>query len=148
MKPLTSAPIPPSQRIEGLPPDLESLLLRCLAREPNERPHDAFAVHDAFADIVRRFGAAAALAPSRGSTSPPPDPREPSETVVDMKAAMPTGGAATANVGPITHEMSSRWSSALADLEAHIARARKQGGAHARAAARAAELSMGRSWRS
>ena len=34
------------------------------------------------------------------------------------------------------------WSSALADLEAHIAKARKLGGTHARAAARAAELAM------
>src|SRR4051794_9764386 len=138
LKPLTSAPIPPSKRIEGLPADLESLLLRCLAREPRERPHDAFAVHDAFADIVRRFGGSASLPPFRGaSEAPPPDPREPSETVVDMKAAIPTG-LETANIGPITHEMSSRWSSALADLEAHIAKARKLGGTHARAAARAA----------
>ena len=144
LKPLTSAPIPPSHRIEGLPADLESLLLRCLARDPNERPHDAFAVHDAFGDIVRRFGSHSLSAPPRGASSAsaaPPEPREASETVVDMKAAMPTGGAAS-NVGPITHEMSSRWSSALADLETHIANARKQGGVHARAAARAGELAM------
>jgi serine/threonine-protein kinase len=143
LKPLTSAPIPPSQRIEGLPPDLESLLLGCLARDPNERPHDAFAVHDAFGDIVRRFGSATALAPARaGSSAPPADPREPSETVVDMTAALPSGHADAANIGPVTHEMSSRWSAALADLEAQIAHARKQGGTHARAAARAAELAM------
>ena len=144
LKPLTSAPIPPSQRIEGLPPDLESLLLRCLARDPAERPHDAFAVHDAFGDIVRRFGGAASngRVPPRGPSAPLPDPREPSETVVDMKAALPTDGRETANVGPITREMSSRWSSALADLEAHITKARKLGGTEARAAVRAAELAL------
>ena len=143
LKPLTSAPIPPSHRIEGLPADLESLLLRCLARDPGERPHDAFAVHDAFADIVRRFSSSATVAPPRGvSESPPDNAREPSETVVDMKAAVPIGGRVTENIGPVTHEMSSRWSSALADLEAHIAKARKLGGTHARAAARAAELAM------
>ena len=145
LKPLTSAPIPPSHRIEGLPPDLESLLLRCLARDPAERPHDAFAVHDAFADIVRRFAGSASVAPLRsasGAPPPPTDPREPSETVVDMIAAIPTGGRETVNVGPITHEMSSRWSPMLADLEDHITKARKLGGTHARAATRAAELAL------
>jgi hypothetical protein len=38
--------------------------------------------------------------------------------------------------------MSSRWSSALAELEADIARARRQGGESAAAAARAAELAL------
>ncbi len=143
LKPLTSAPIPPSHRVEGLPADLEALLLRCLARDPRERPHDAFAVHDAFADIVRRFSGNATIAPPRGvSENPPDNAREPSETVVDMKAAVPTGGRIIDDIGPVTHEMSSRWSSALADLEAHIAKARKLGGTHARAAARAAELAM------
>src|SRR6185295_17471082 len=56
LKPLTSAPIPPSKRVEGLPPDLEALILRCLARDPNDRPHDAFAFQDALHDIVRRLG--------------------------------------------------------------------------------------------
>jgi serine/threonine protein kinase len=142
LKPLTSAPIPPSQRISGLPPDLESLLLRCLARNPDERPHDAFAMHDALQDIVRRYGGMASIAPPHVSSSPPPPPRDPLETIIDPKAAAPTGRE-TANVGRlVTHEMSSRWSTALADLEAHITKARKLGGAHGRAAARAAELAL------
>jgi len=148
LKPLTSAPIPPSHRVDGLPPDLESLLLRCLARDPAERPHDAFAVHDALADILRRLGGAApSVVPSRVSELPAP-PREPLETIIDRKSASPHGGRdagslETGNVGRlVTHEMSSRWASALADLEAHIARARKMGGEHAKAAARAAELAL------
>ena len=146
LKPLTSAPIPPSQRIEGLPPDLESLLLRCLARDPAERPHDAFAMHDALADIVRRYGGSASIAPPNLSSAPPPPPRDPLETIIDRKQASPAPGE-TANVGSpsgrgVTHEMSSRWSSALADLEAHITKARKAGGTEARAAARAAELAL------
>jgi serine/threonine protein kinase len=81
LKPLTSAPIPPSQRISGLPPDFESLLLRCLARNPDERPHDAFAMHDALQDIVRRCSGSGSIAPphlsslatiSSMSSSPPP----------------------------------------------------------------------------
>jgi hypothetical protein len=38
--------------------------------------------------------------------------------------------------------MNHRWDAALADLDAAIARARKKGGEHARAAARAAELAL------
>jgi hypothetical protein len=38
--------------------------------------------------------------------------------------------------------MSSRWAAALADLELSITKARKEGGVHARAAARAAELAL------
>ncbi|MBX3186793.1 MAG: protein kinase [Labilithrix sp.] len=143
LKPLTAAPVPPSQRVDGLPPDLESLLLRCLAREPAGRPHDAFAVHDALADIVRRYGGNATIAPPRLSDVPAAEPREPLETIIDRKSAAPLEGRETANVGRVvTHEMSSRWSAALADLEAHITKARRLGGTHARAASRAAELAL------
>ncbi|GAC1562166.1 MAG: hypothetical protein NVS3B10_19620 [Polyangiales bacterium] len=142
LKPLTCAPIPPSQRISGLPPDLESLLLRCLARNPDERPHDAFAMHDALQDIVRRYAGSASIASPHVLSSPPPPPRDPLETIIDGKSAAP-GGPETANLGRlVTREMSSRWSTALADLEAHITSARKLGGAHGRAAARAAELAL------
>ncbi|MDB4945423.1 MAG: Serine/threonine protein kinase PrkC, regulator of stationary phase [Labilithrix sp.] len=141
LKPLTSAPIPPSQRIDGLPPDLESLLLRCLARSPDERPHDAFAVHDAFADIVRRFADRPSALPARGVSVLPPEARDPLVTQIDMKTALP-GDVESVRLGPITHEMSSRWSSALADLESNIAAARRRGGPHALAAGRASELAM------
>jgi serine/threonine-protein kinase len=141
LKPLTSAPIPPSQRVQGLPPDLESLLLRCLARDPAERPHDAFAMHDALQDIVRRFGSGS-IAPPRISDSPPAEPREPLETVFDRKSGAPPGAESSSEGRSVTREMSSRWSTALADLEQHITRARQLGGTHALAAARAAELAL------
>ena len=89
LKPLTSAPIPPSQRVAGLPPDLESLLLRCLARDPAERPHDAFAVHDALADIVRRFGGATMLRRAALGARAAARPREPIETVIDASRGEP-----------------------------------------------------------
>lgn len=142
LKPLTNAPIPPGQRVSGLPPDLEALLLRVLSREPDDRPHDAFAFHDALADILRRYGGPGRSAPAPGGSSPPPDPREPLATVIDRISAVP-GQRETANVGRVvTSEMAMRWSTALADLEALIARARKKGGAHASAASRAAELAL------
>jgi eukaryotic-like serine/threonine-protein kinase len=149
LKPLTSAPIPPSRRISGLPPDLESLLLRCLAREPAERPHDAFALHDALVDILRRFGRGS-IAPraEAGSGSEAPaaigDARDPIETIVD-RASSPglAARSVTGNAGKaVTMEMSSRWSAALAELETSIATARRAGGASAVLAGRAAELAL------
>ena len=151
LKPLTSAPIPPSQRITGLPPDLESLLLRCLARDPEERPHDAFALHDALVDILRRF-ANESIAPGAegpavtGSGGPPAmgGGRDPIETIVDRTSSPRLAAALdTANVGKIvTSEMSSRWSVALAELEGAITKARRAGGASVALAGRAAELAL------
>lgn len=140
LKPLTSAPIPAGQRVQGLPPDLESLLLRGLARDPADRPHDAFALHDQLLDIVRRFGTPASDAPPRLG-SEPPFGREPIETVVDVGNVTPI--PTTANVGKIvTREMSTRWVTALAELEVQIAKARKEGGPRAVAAKKAAELAL------
>ncbi len=148
LKPLTSAPIPPSQRVEGLPPDLESLLLRALARDPAGRPHDAFALHDALADILRRYsgsGTHGSVLPRPGTTPPgaaEPEPREPLSTVMDRVSAI-EGALVTANVGRVvTKEMSSKWSSALAELESMIAKARRKGGDHARAAQNASEMAL------
>jgi eukaryotic-like serine/threonine-protein kinase len=145
LKPLTSAPIPPSKRVDDLPPDLETLLLRALARDPKDRPHDAFAFHDALADIVRRFSASAMMPTARAQSELPPAEREPLNTVVDRVSAhahVPQGRDAANADKHVTREMSSRWASALAELENLIAYARRQGGAHAQAASRAAELAL------
>jgi serine/threonine-protein kinase len=37
---LHTAPIPPSQRAEGVPQDLEAVVLRLLAKKPDDRPND------------------------------------------------------------------------------------------------------------
>jgi len=143
LKPLTTAPTPPSKRVDGLPPDLESLLLRCLARDPAERPHDAFAVHDALGDILRRWGGSGSIAPPRMGEAPAQrdsrNPRDALETIFDPSANAPSipevGRAAT-------HEASARWATSLAELETSISRGRKAGGEQARVAGRAAELAM------
>ncbi len=145
LRPLTSAPIPPSRRIEGLPPDLESLLLRCLARDPGHRPHDAFAMHDAFADIIRRFAGSSSRIGIRRSVVPSFRVSEHAgdPTVMDVDATGERGTPAWAPASvadSITRGMSSQWDTALADLEAKIAKVRTKGGTHALAAARAAEL--------
>ncbi len=56
LKPLTSAPIPPSRRIGPLPPGLEALVLSMIARRADDRPGDAFAIHDALVELLRRSG--------------------------------------------------------------------------------------------
>jgi len=160
LKPLTAAPIPPSTKVSGLPPDLESLILRMLARKPDNRPHDAYAVHDALIDILRRFQPHNTSAPpmmgptnARNQSSIPaaaePIPaappigeaREAMSTLVDSVAAVSlgSGGVLTANVGKlVTREMSTKWGSALRELEDAINRARKRG--QEVQASRAAEL--------
>jgi eukaryotic-like serine/threonine-protein kinase len=146
LKPLTSAPIPPSQRIGGLPPDFESLILRGLARDPKDRPHDAFALHDQLLDILRRYTSGS----HSPSNAPPevggggPAPREPLDTIHDRTSSPKLAAAEeTANVGKlITKDMSSRWSAALAELESSINKARRAGGKSAVIAGRAAELAL------
>jgi hypothetical protein len=109
--------------------------LRGLARERDERPRDAFQFQDQLLDILRRYGGSV----SQILIAPETPPRAPIETVVDQ----PAGPSATANVGKLaTKDMSSRWSTALAELESEIARARHAGGDSAIVAGRAAELAL------
>jgi serine/threonine-protein kinase len=158
LKPLTQAPIPLSQRVEGLPPELESLALRLLAKRPEDRPQDAFSVIDTLNDVLRRC--AGSNPPPRGATIPPPGavsitgvaPRDVLSTLVDPVSEVSSSmllsepapvGHQTKNVGKIvTSEMASRWSSALSELDASIARARKRGGKYAERAERAAALAQ------
>jgi serine/threonine-protein kinase len=142
LKPLTSAPIPPNRRVQGLPPDLESLILRGLARQRDDRPHDAFAFHDELLAIVRRHGGTSS--PNVEATAPNPSPREVFATVVDKRISQ-LPGRETANVGKlVTREMNTqyRWTAALSELESHIAKARAAGGESAAIAKRAAELAI------
>jgi eukaryotic-like serine/threonine-protein kinase len=149
LKPLTSAPIPPSQRVSGLPADLESLLLRSLARDPGDRPHDAFAFHDALLDILRRC--------STGSMAPAPEvaangdvpvarmtsAREPLATIIDRTSSPPPpSDPDVSGFGVVNPKATSRWVSALVELETLITQARRAGGESARLAGRAAELAM------
>jgi hypothetical protein len=123
-----------------------------LARKPEDRPHDAFAVHDSLIDILRRYGSSPPPA-MHGHGSIPAlavaEPRrtdlhgrEQLDTMVDSALPeTPQAGIKTANVGKAqTREMSSRWASALTELENVIARARKKGGRYAAGAARATEI--------
>lgn len=172
LKPLTTAPVPPSQRIQGLPAELEELLLRGLAREPADRPHDAFALHDALLDVLRGSGTAPPPGPSEKAPLPDSSARPPTPTVVDHPrasvaasqrrtvdllrpwetidrtrsdpSAPPSGGVRAERRGleAVGNETSSRCAAALAELEVAITKARLAGGASALAAGRAAELAL------
>ncbi len=140
LKPLTTSPIPPSRFVQGLPPDLEALLLRGLARDPAGRFADAFAMHDALTDILRRFGTPPTPSQERLSV-PSSSAREPIETVVDRTSSpLVTGVMGGTRSG--TQELASRWTTALSELESYIERARLAGGASAVAAKRAQELAI------
>ncbi|MFD5590598.1 protein kinase [Streptomyces griseorubiginosus] len=45
-------PAPPSTRVQGLPPVLNDLVLKLLAKHPGDRPDDASAVHDVLSTIL------------------------------------------------------------------------------------------------
>ncbi len=153
LKPLSSPPIPPRERVAGLPPELESLVLRLLARRPEDRPQDAYVVVDALSDVLRRFADPSVRPPPIQDAGAPfrvPEPQRSSPTLVeqalsvrptrDVHAGVPAGESHTANLGRMpTGEIAMRWSSALGDLEASIhARAKEKGATFA--ADRASEL--------
>ena len=151
VKPLSSPPVPPRHRVAGLPTELESLVLRLLARRPEDRPRDAFAVVDALNDVLRRY--------ANPSLRPPPlengegrlvakgsEPPRSSPTIVEplaRSAPAPVPGLElqpTANVGGMpTGEIAMRWCGPLNELEATIlARSKERGGTFA--SDRASEL--------
>ena len=117
---LREAPITPSARCGDLPAELEQLVLALLARAPADRPRDAFVVHDALADLLRRLGE---------TSSPPP------AMVVDEDGTGPTTqgersspAALTAPLAALpTAELSARWHGALGELVGEIDAARPRG---------------------
>jgi serine/threonine-protein kinase len=156
IKPLSAPPIPPRERVGGLPPEIESLILKLLARQPEDRPRDAYVVVDVLTDTLRRYlnpsvkpppiqpAAAPLRIPEQRTSSPTliehPLPVQPAQTRdVQATGDAPADGM-TANVGRMpTGDISMRWSSALADLEAMVlARTKDRGGTFA--ADRASEL--------
>jgi serine/threonine-protein kinase len=65
---LRDPPRKPSDRVEGIPPELEQLVMRLVARRPEDRPHDAFAAVDALEDVLLGMGAGAP--PAQRSSDP------------------------------------------------------------------------------
>ncbi len=138
LRPLTAAPTPLSTRIE-VPPELDALILSLLAKKAEDRPADAFVVHDVLLDVLRRY------VPSK---STPPTPisgggrDEIPTTVTEIVPADDDARApmSTADIGRVqTSELASRWGGAIAEIERALVRARKKGIPETNAT-RAAEL--------
>jgi eukaryotic-like serine/threonine-protein kinase len=145
---LEGAPVKPSARVGDVPPDLEELILRMIARRPEDRPRDAHVIHDALDAVLRRvagddpaFGAPPASAPGSSPVSVdlaaavvdgPPESVLPSPKswLASQLAARPPG------------EIADRWQKTLDDLERHVEAAGKKRGAR-ESVGRARELSEG-----
>lgn len=59
---LQTAPEPPSARIDGIPPDLEQVVLRCLAKRPGDRYDDASSLQHALGRCAQHLPWATDLA--------------------------------------------------------------------------------------
>jgi serine/threonine protein kinase len=130
--PFTSAPIPPSARTAGILPELEALVLQMLSKNKEDRPPDAFDVHELLADLCRREGGPSKI---QEHTSLPV-PRDTSPTLIESQPALEESGghSLTANVGRIqTREIALRWHGALSELETSIEHARLRPGMTKRA---------------
>jgi serine/threonine-protein kinase len=135
---LSDERIPPSRRVEGLPAALEDLVMRMVARKPEERPRDAFAVHDALGSILRK-GSLPALpveddAANGDILGPQTTPSAPPESAIESSL-----GRLTAELTALpTAEISARWHGMLAELLSQV------DGACARGALRGDRLSRAR----
>jgi serine/threonine-protein kinase len=136
LKPLTAKPTPLRARAPEVPAELEQLVTRMLAREPKDRPQDAFEVLDTLSGLARRAKAAGrASVPAHAQVR-----REALDTVADAPASENALGAhesddaprshplTTANLGLVhTSEIGQRWLAAHAEVVGAIARARLKG---------------------
>ena len=136
--PLREAPVKPSVRTDGIPAEMEELVLRLIARQPSDRPRDAFAVVDALGDILRRLA---------GSARPPAAADEGDEGRPSLVTTMAEGPAAsfrtelTAEIAALpTAEIAARWHGMVRELTHHIDAAMAERG-DSPGARRARELS-------
>lgn len=118
---LREAPVKPSDRFGDVPAELEELMLRMIARAPGDRPRDAFVVHDALADIVRRLG-------KTSKAPPPPEPDPEEQTTSDARGDGAPRSELTAQLAALpTAEIAARWHGMISELGRQIDAARAHG---------------------
>ncbi len=116
--PLREAPVKPSTRTDGIPAEVEELVLRLIARQPADRPRDAFAVVDALGDSLRRLA---------GAARPPPASSDDDEGRPSLVTTVADGPAPsfrtelTAEIAALpTAEIAARWHGMVTELTRHI----------------------------
>jgi serine/threonine-protein kinase len=132
--PLRGAPIPPSRRLAGYQPALETLILHLLARDPAQRPPDAFAVYDALV-LLSRTATTEAATPSpsaRISFASQEGVREDAKTMVEIAMPATTPSApiparVTADIMSAPPAGTTRWHDAILEVERALASARRNG---------------------
>jgi|HubBroStandDraft_1064217.scaffolds.fasta_scaffold36922_2 serine/threonine protein kinase len=150
-------PVKPSARTTGIPPAIEELVLRMIARRPDDRPRDAFAVCAALEAALAGEGPAqrpagddrAAPAGDRATTSPSAgdhaalsiDPTGPSSEAPPSSPVASTRSwlAVELEARPI-EELADRWQSTLATLVERIERTAQQRGNAAAGVRRARDM--------
>ncbi len=118
---LREAPIKPSSRAADIPAEVEELVLRMLARSPEDRPRDAFVVHDGLSDILRRLGK---------TSRPPPAMVEDDDDTTGpaTNSDRSTRSQLTAQLAALpTAELAARWHGVLKELGGEIDAARPRG---------------------
>lgn len=130
---LQGVPVKPSARAPGVPADLEELILRMIARRPEDRPRDAHAIRDALDVVLRRLSGGPA------PDSPPIEAQDP-PGLLDLTATVVDGPPASVLPSPNSWlvselaarppaEIAERWHKTLADLERHVEAAGRTKGA-------------------
>ncbi|HEX3771774.1 MAG TPA: protein kinase [Polyangiaceae bacterium] len=133
---LKSPPIKPSARFPGVPEDLEGVILKMIARKPEDRPSDAFAVHDLLEKVLANLGVANPEVSVHGVEDAPPSSVVPS-------SSSPQSWLASELLGRGVVDGDDRWRSTLSDFERHIQAAERQRGPRDLGVRRARELAEG-----
>jgi len=143
-------PVKPSARTTGIPPAVEDLVLRMIARRPEDRPRDAFAVCASLEAILTAEQQAPA-AVAAGPESVPQPPRAAAAGGASAPADPATEEAPPSSVSPRSwlavelearpiDELADRWQTTLATLKERIERTAAQRGNAAAGVRRARDL--------
>jgi serine/threonine protein kinase len=146
---LAGVPVKPSDRLDSVPAGLEDLLLRMIARKPEDRPRDAHAVHDALEAVLLRLTADSPTPSSDLANlelQVPPRVPDLAATMVDgppqSVLPSPKSWLAAELAARPPAEVADRWHKTLADLEQHVeAASRARGSGSMEGVRRARDLS-------
>jgi serine/threonine-protein kinase len=132
--PLRGSPIPPSTRVPNYLPSLEALILHLLARAPEKRPPDAFAVYDALIYLLRSDNPTPTPAPApaasiaRISFVHQVGVSEDAKTMVEI--ALPASARparVTADLTAAAAAGTVKWHDAIAEIEKAVVVAQRKG---------------------